>query len=135
MKRMLVAATMLTTVSCLAQDAPSAVKSAFAKYFPGVTAKKWDKEDGKYEADFTKDSKKMSATFTADGTMEKTETGIKVAELPSAVTDYIKTNYKGATVKEASMIVRGSDKMYETEVKGKDLLFDMQGKFIKEEED
>ena len=135
MKRMLVALTMIVTVSCMAQDAPSAVKSAFAKYFPGVTAKKWDKEDGKYEANFSKDGKKMSATFTAEGTLEETETDIKVAELPSAVADYIKTNYKGAAIKEAAIIVRGSDKMYEAEVKGNDLLFDMHGKFIKDEKD
>lgn len=33
------------------------------------------------------------------------------------------------------MIVRGNEKMYEAEVKGKDLLFDMQGRFLKTQED
>ena len=135
MKHMFVAVAMLATVSCMAQDAPSAVKNAFAKNFPGASVKKWDKEDGKYEANFSKGGKIMSATFAADGTLEETETDIKVSELPASVTEYIKTNYKGAAVKEAAMIVRGSDKMYEAEVKGKDLLFDIQGKFLKEEED
>lgn len=135
MKRMFVAVAMLATVNCMAQDAPSVVKSAFAKSFPGASVKKWDKEDGKYEANFSKGGKMMSATFAADGTLEETETDIKVSELPSSVIEYIKAHYKNAVVKEAAMIIRGNDKMYEAEVKGRDLLFDMQGKFLKEEED
>lgn len=136
MKRVFVAVALLTTVSCIAQDAPAAVQRAFSKNFPGTTVKKWDKEDGKYEANFTKDGKTMSATFDAAGALEETETDIKVAELPSSVTNYIKTNYKGASIKEAAMITNGKgEKMYEAAVKGKDLLFDMQGKFLKEEED
>lgn len=135
MRRIFIAAALFAAVSCMAQTAPATVKNAFTKSFPGVTVKKWDKEDGKYEANFVKDGKSMSATFTAEGNLEETETDIKVVELPSAIADYIKSNYKGATLKEAGMIVRGTQKMYEAEVKGKDLLFDMQGKFLKEEED
>ena len=58
MKQMFVATSMLATLSCFAQDAPSAVKSEFAKKFPGIAVKKWDKEDDMFEANFTKDSKK-----------------------------------------------------------------------------
>src|SRR3954465_4145244 len=98
MKRILVAIAMLVTVSCMAQEAPAAVKEAFAKNFPGVTVKKWDKEDGKYEANFTQNDKTMSATFDANGSLEETETDIKVAELPSSVISYIKTKYNGAAI-------------------------------------
>ncbi len=136
MKRIFVAVALLATVSCLAQDAPAAVKEAFAKNFPGVTVKKWDKEDGKYEANFTQNGKTLSATFDTNGTLEETETDIKVAELPSSVTNYIKTKYNSASIKEAAIITNAKgEKMYEAEVKGKDLLFDMQGKFLKEEAD
>ena len=135
MKTLLSAIVLLFTMSCMAQNTPAAVKKAFAKNFPNTTVKKWDKEDGKYEANFTKDGKTMSATFDANGALEETETDIKISELPASVADYVKANYKGATIKEAAMIVRGNDKMYEAEVKGKDLLFDTNGKFIKEEQD
>ena len=131
MKGTFMAIVLLTSLSSFAQKTPAAVTSAFAKNFPGVTVKKWDKEGGKYEANFTKEGKTMSATFDAQGSLEETETDIKISELPSMVPSYIKTNYKGAAIKEAAMIVRGNDTMYEAEVKGKDLLFDMQGKFIK----
>ncbi len=135
MKQLFTAVAMFASVNCIAQ-APATVKEAFAKNFPGITVKKWDKEDGKYEANFTQNGKTMSATFDANGTLEETETDIKVAELPSAVTNYIKTKYNGANIKEAAIITNAKgEKMYEAEVKGKDLLFDMQGKFLKEEED
>ena len=78
----------------------------------------------------------MSATFDATGKWLETETDIKVSELPKAVLDYVKTNYKGASIKEAAVISNPtSSKMYEAEVKGKDLLFDENGKFLKEEQD
>ena len=96
----------------------------------------WDKEDSKYEANFAKDGKTMSATFDANGTLEETETDIAMKELPSAIASYVQTHYKGERIKEAAMITKpNGEKMYEAEVKGKDLLFDMQGKFLKEEKD
>ena len=47
--------------------------------------------------------------------------------------DYVKTNYKGQSVKEAAKITDGKATItYEAEIKGMDLLFDNNGKFIKE---
>ena len=120
-------------VCCKAQkETPSAVTAAFAKYFPGITAKRWDKEDGNYEANFKKDGKTMSATFNAKGGWLETETDIAVAELPTAVSAYVKQHYNSAEIKEAAFIKTPKGEMYEAEVKGKDLLFDKSGKFIKE---
>jgi len=135
MKKLLVAVIAFSCVSCMAQNVPAAVTTAFEKSFPNTVVKKWDKEDGGYEANFTKDSKSMSATYDANGTWKETETDIKIAELPASVVDYIKTNYKGAGIKEAAVIETANGRMYEAEVKGKDLLFDMDGKFLKQEED
>ncbi len=126
---------LLATIQCTAQNTPAAVKNSFSKTFPNTIVKKWDKEDGKYEANFTKEGTTMSATFTANGTLTETETDMKVSDLPSSVINYVKTNYKDEPIKEAAVIVRGNEKMYEAEVKGKDLLFDMNGKFLKEEKD
>src|SRR5206468_966913 len=104
MKNSIIAFALLATVSCAAQNVPETVKNAFAKSFPNTTVKKWDKEDSNYEANFTKDGKSMSATFDANGTWMETETDIKISELPAAVTDYVKSNYKGATIKEAAVL-------------------------------
>ena len=133
MKTLLLVVGVVITMSCWSQtNVPSAVQSSFTKLFPGITVKKWDKEGSSYEANFSKDAKTMSATFDADGTWKETETDIRVAELPAPVLSYIKSNYE-AGIKEAAIIETPKGKMYEAEVKGKDLLFDMDGKFLKQE--
>ena len=132
MKKILVAVMFFGSLKGMAQSTPAAVKTAFAKRFPGVTVKKWDVEDGKYEANFMQGGKMMSATFSGAGAWEETETDIKVSELPAAVTSYVKANYKGKTIKEAAIISNPTTtKMYEAEVNGTDLMFDENGKFVK----
>jgi hypothetical protein len=136
MKKLFVSIAAFSAISCMAQNIPAEVTAAFKKSFPNTTVKKWDKEDGNYEANFNKDGKTMSATFDAKGNWVETETDIKVSDLPASVAGYVKTNYKGATIKEAAIMSNPqSEKMYEAEVKGKDLLFDENGKFLKQEED
>src|SRR6266487_4385168 len=132
MKSLLLFLTMTITISCLSQKTtpPAAVQSAFTKNFPGTTVKKWDKEEGNYEANFTKDGKEMSAVFDANGKLQETETVIAVSKLPASVVSYVHEHYKGAKIEEAAIVVKpNGEKIYEAEIKGKDLLFDVQGKF------
>jgi hypothetical protein len=113
-------------------EVPATVKQSFAKQFPGATAK-WEKEDGKYEANFKHMSHEMSALFEANGTMTESEIEIKTSELPAGVTSYIKEHHKGATIQEAAKITKANGEVnYEAEVHGKDLIFDAAGKFLKE---
>lgn len=115
---------------------PAAVKNAFASAYPAVKKVKWEKEKGDFEAGFMQGSAEMSAVFKADGSQLESEMEIKATELPAAVTTYIKQNYKGAAIKEAAKITKtGGEVFYEAEVKGKDLLFDKDGKFVKIAED
>jgi hypothetical protein len=114
---------------------PAAVKSAFAKKYPGQTAK-WENENGQFEAGFKQHGKSMSAVFTADGTMTESEVGIKVSELPAAVLAYVKEHYKGAAIKEAAKITKADGTVnYEAEVNKTDVIFDVNGKFLKEAKD
>lgn len=129
---------MMTAFNCISQKVapPAKVQSAFSKAFPGATVKNWDKEKGKYEAEFTQNNKRLTATFNVDGTLEETETDIPVNELPAGIVSYIQAHYKGAAIKEAAAIVKSNGiKMYEAEIKDKDILFDENGKFIQEEKD
>ena len=117
-----------------ASKVPAAVKTSFAKQYPGITAK-WEKEAGKYEAGFDQNGHEMSALFEPTGAMTESEMEIKVSELPASVMQYITAHHKGATVKEASKITKANGEVnYEAEVKGKDLIFDANGKFLKEVE-
>lgn len=114
---------------------PAAVKATFAKQFPTATAK-WEKEDGNYEAGFKMDGKDMSALFTVDGTITESEVSMKPADLPSKVHAYVNANYKGKTIKEGAKITKADGTVnYEAEINGVDVLFDANGKFLKEVKD
>lgn len=116
-------------------NVPAVVKQAFTKQFPGATAK-WEKEDGKYEANFKHQNHEMSAVFEANGSMTESEMEIKASELPASVQSYVKAHYKNAAIKEAAKITKVNGAVnYEAEVHGKDLIFDAAGKFLKEMND
>ena len=111
---------------------PAAVKSSFEKKFPGIKAK-WEKEDGKYEAGFKQEGKTMSAMFEANGTFTESEMDIKVTELPANVLSYVKSHYKGKSIKEGAKITKADGTVnYEAEVNDKDVIFNGEGKFLKE---
>ena len=114
---------------------PALVKQAFIQKYPGVSGK-WEKEDVNYEVNFKNNNSVMSAVIDTKGTILETETDIAVKDLPTAITEYIKSHYKGAAIKEAALIVKaGGESMFEAEVNKMDLLFDRDGKFIKEVKD
>ncbi len=118
-----------------ASKVPAAVKSSFEKQYPGIKAK-WEKENGKYEANFKQDGNTMSALFESNGTINEREMDIKVNELPATVLAYIKEHYKGKTIKEGARITKADGTInYEAEVAGKDVIFDANGKFIREAKD
>lgn len=117
-------------------EVPKSVVSAFQAKFKDAKVKKWEKEDGKYEAEFVLNKVENSAVFSADGKLLESEVEIKTSELPKAVTDYVANNYAGYKLDEAAKITSADGKItFEAEVKkGKesiDLLFDDKGTFIK----
>ena len=94
------------------------------------------KEGGNFEAGFKKDSKEMSAVYQANGILMESETSIKESELPASVLNYVKSNYEGKKIKEPAKITKADGSInYETEVDGKDLIFDSKGNFLKVSKD
>ncbi len=111
-------------------NVPLVVKEAFQKQYPGVMAK-WDKENGKYEADFKQGTTKISVLYNANGKVEETETKIMVSELPAKASAYV-ASHKMGEIKDASKIVKADGTVeYEAEVKSGDLIFNSNGEFIK----
>lgn len=103
------------------------------KAFPGSKNVKWEKEGSEFEASFNHGGKKMSAVLDDKGNLKESEVELKVSELPSNILQYIKEKYKGATIKEAAKITKSNGEVnYEAEVNGTDIIFDANGKFIKE---
>lgn len=142
MKKLLLMSTVaasLTFTACAqklaASKVPAAVKASFAKDHPGAIAK-WEKEKGKYEVNFKNKGNTMSVLYEANGTMTESEMDIKISDLPAAVLAYVKEHYKGKTIKEGAKITKADGTVnYEAEVNGKDVMFDANGKFIKEAKD
>ena len=125
-----------TTFAQKKENAPAAAKAAFAKAYPGVTKADWEKEDGNYEVSFELGTKKMSVIYDAKGVMKESEEEMQPSQLPASVTTYMSQHYKGITIKGAAKITKADGSInYEAAIKGKDVLFDATGKFIKEAKD
>ena len=141
MKKMIVPGLMFLSMSAFAQQidaskVPVTVKANFAKNFADVKDAKWEKENGNFEANFRQGDKKMSATFDPAGTWMETENAIEISALPRAAATYLANNYKGEKVKEAAKLkMANGETHYEAEVKGTDVIFDEQGKFLKTQKD
>lgn len=115
------------------KDVPASVKTAFQKNFPQVKAEKWEKEGLNFEVEFELKKSEQSVLFDAQGNLLETEIEIELNQLPKGVLEYVMANYKGQSIKEAAKITDSKGKVtYEAEIKGIDILFDSNGKFIKE---
>ncbi|TKB97587.1 PepSY-like domain-containing protein [Pedobacter cryophilus] len=127
---------LLTTTGLLAQtkpnkNIPAVVQNAFTKQYPTVKSVKWDKEETDFEASFDLNGLDNSALFDAKGNLLETETEIK--ELPKEILAYIKAKYPNQKITESAKITNAKGQVsYEAEIKGKDLIFDSKGAFLKE---
>jgi hypothetical protein len=129
----------LASGSLKAQDlkaaVPAVVKEALAKKYPEATKVSWEKEKGNYEANWGgKSGEDNSVMFTPTGKFIEIVKAIPVTDLPKNIAPYVKAHYKGAKIKEAGKVTDATGKtMYEAEIKGKDLIFDENGNFIKKD--
>jgi len=115
-----------------ASAVPAAVRSAlFAKY--PAAAVTWEKEKANYEANWGGRSKEDSSVlFTPAGEFIEQVIAIPVTSLPAAIPAYIRQHYPGARIAEAGKLTDAAgNTRYEAEVRGKDLLFDIAGNFLK----
>jgi len=116
-------------------NVPTVVKEALAKKYPAAAKVSWEKEKGNYEANWGGTSgEDNSVLFTPAGIFVEIVAAIPVEQLPKAIAPYIKAHYNSAHIKEAGKVTDATGKTtYEAEIKGKDLVFDEAGNFIKED--
>ena len=118
------------------KEVPASVKTALQKNFPNAMELKWEKEKGNYEAEFEVAKTDYSVLIDASGNILETEVEIKIEELPANAKAYVAKHYVGQKIKEAARITDSKGIVtYEAEAKGKDLIFDNSGKFLKEVKD
>lgn len=137
-KQMVTVFTLILLTGCVSaqkekkEPVPEAVKTAFEQQYPAIKDVDWEKEGSNYEAEFETGDVETSVVYTANGVLVETETALAAAALPQAVTDYVSANFKGEKIKEAAKIVAADGTIsYEAEVKGKDLIFDANGNYVK----
>jgi hypothetical protein len=116
-------------------DVPNAVKTALARKYPNASRVTWEKEKGNYEANWGGKSKEdNSVVFTPDGTFVEMVKAIPVTDLPPAVATYVNKTYSGAKITEAGRVTDANGRTsFEAEVKGKDLVFDESGHFVRKD--
>jgi hypothetical protein len=114
-------------------QAPLAVKSSFAKMFPGVKQAKWDKEGNLYKASYTNGHHKSSVLFDSTGKWIERETAIPVSQLSQKIKRYMQIHYKDEKLLGAAKITKvTSQSKYKVEIRGRDIYFTKEGDFIKE---
>jgi len=116
------------------KEVPTVVKNTLQKSYPNAKEIKWEKEKANYEAEFEVDETDYSLLIDVSGNILETEIEIKIHELPAKAKEYVSKNYAGQKIKETAKIADSKGVVtYEAEIKGKDLIFDSNGNFIKEE--
>jgi Putative beta-lactamase-inhibitor-like, PepSY-like len=115
------------------REVPSAVKSALQSKYPEAKVVKWEKEKGNFEANWGgKSGEDNSVQFTPGGQFIEIVKAIPVNELPKAVKSYVKEHFNNAKISEAGRVTDAKGKLFfEAEIHGKDLIFDSNGDFLK----
>ena len=113
------------------KNIPTTVKNAFQKQYSDIKPK-WDKEEGNYQASFSLNNKDCSALYDEQGNQLETEVEIEINQLPKEVSSYLKEHHAGQKIKEVAKIIDSKGiATFEVEIRGKDLIFDSHGDFLK----
>lgn len=119
-------------------DVPEAVRTAFDKQFDNTMMVEWKMKDGKYKAKFNQGLKKHTAEFSSSGELLAKGEKIGKDELPTPVSDAVKTSYASSNIDEVYRIEKKGQTYYKVKLDGnpdKKVMYDAQGKVIKEKMD
>jgi hypothetical protein len=115
------------------RDVPEAVRSAFDKQFDNTMMVEWKMRDGIYKAKFNQGLKKHTAEFSSSGELLSKGEKIGKDDLPTAVSDAIKTSYASSNIDEVYRIEKKGQTCYKVKLDNdKKVIYDAQGKVIKE---
>ncbi|KDN55610.1 PepSY-like domain-containing protein [Flavobacterium seoulense] len=106
----------------MAQDIPSSqvpsvILNQFNKNFPKATDVEWEIKGNLYNVDFeTGWNVDHEVWYNAEGKMTKHKEDISLKELPKAVHNKIKTNFKGYTIDDLKRITDNGKVVYKMEL-------------------
>lgn len=114
------------------KDVPVTVTDAFVKAYPRIQDVNWSKDGNNYAVNYSENKLGRSVTWDASGGLIGTDEEIIVSGLPISAMVYVKKNYNEEIVKDASKYTDAQGIVtYETGIKGMDLFFNSEGKFLK----
>jgi hypothetical protein len=139
MKNLLILTFIITffSVSACSQKNPSEiVKKEFSNKYATAKSLKWGNEEkNEWEAEFTIDGKKMSASFDNSGKWIESETAITEKELPISVAATLNKDFSGYRKTLIEIYESPEIKGFELGLKkGKtsiEVIFDIDGKILK----
>lgn len=118
-------------------NVPAVVKKANLDKYPQSKNYKvtWEKEKGNYEANWGgKDGEANSVQYTPSGQFIEIVKAIPTKDLPKGVLTYAKEHYRATKFGDVGRATDANGKIsYEVEIHGKDVIFDENGNFVKEE--
>ncbi len=118
-------------------NVPVVVKKANMNKYPESKTQKvtWEKEKGNYEANWGgKDGEANSVQYTPSGQFLEIVKAIPTKDLPKGVLTYAKEHYKTTKFGDVGRATDANGKIsYEVEIHSKDVIFDENGNFVKEE--
>jgi hypothetical protein len=116
-------------------EVPSVVVNSFKGQFTNALKTEWEKKGNNYEAEFEVGTVEHAVILDPSGKVLMQEQDIANTELPAAVTNAIKQNYKGYELDEAEKVEYNGQAYYKVELTryflGKDLVFSADGKEAK----
>ena len=127
---------LLSISACSQKNLPENVKKEFSIKYPVAQSIKWDSETAnEWEAEFSLDSKKMSACFDNSWKWINSETEIPEKELPEAVLNTMNKDFQGYKRRLSEIFESPELKGFEvTLIKGEsslEVIFDNNGNIIK----
>ena len=118
-------------------EMPKVVEDNFKAQNPTTKDVKWEKEGDLFEAEFEDNGMEKSIVYDKNGNVIATESEIAVADLPSAITQYITDHYNSYSIEEAEKEEKSDGTFFEVQIESgeqeMDLIFDSQGQFVKQE--
>ena len=125
----------LVLFGCGSVTVPQAVKDSFSQKYPVAKTVSWESENGNFEANWGgKDGEANSVTYTPSGTFIEMVEEISTKDLPKGVLSYVMEHYKNAKFGDVGKVLNAQEKTsYEVEINRKDVIFDEDGNFVKEE--
>ncbi len=118
------------------QDVPVIVRTTIKEKFPQTNAQNttWEKDKEHYRAVYRDRDNDQYVKIRSNGRIMEIKEKVNEDVLPANMRNYVENNYSGHRIKEVHKTTdENGNVTYHTEVKGKNLIFDRNGNYLREE--